>query len=453
MHSKFPFKLIIAGFFIWCLLAFMAINFAASKSVSHSSDIHIDPVTQPAVIESSPVAATTEKTLQAEEPEAVRKPKHTSITGVLRPGESLDASLKRLQLQTGLRSKVIKAFSTCLNFKKLRPNDNYTVVIDEQGELVSCTYESSPLDIFTVVRSEDGFSARKIPVSVESRTVFLTGKIKSNLFAAFSELGEKAKIVHAFADIFSSKIDFNTEPRIDDNFSLVVEKFYKDGKFIGYGKILHAKYDGFCGTFEGFYYGSDTTRPSHFDPQGREVGTSFLRSPIPFGRVSSGFTWKRKHPILGTTRPHLGVDLTAPRGTPIMAAADGIIEFVGRNGGFGKQVIIKHPGGYKTHYGHLSRFGKGIRKGKRVRQKDIIGYVGSTGLSTGPHLDYRIQEQGIFKNPFSIKFKPKTVLKGEELQKFTDVRDSLNQLLANQQPGSTLLVKEITVESGKNVIL
>ncbi len=452
MHSKFPFKLIIAGFSIWCLLAFMAINFAASKSVTHAPDTHIAVATQPG-IGSSPVTVTTENPLRAEEPEPVRKPEHTSITGVLRPGESLDASLKRLQLQSGLRSKIIKAFSTSLDFRKLRPDDNYTVVIDEQGELVSCTYESSPLDIFTVVQSEDGFSARKIPVAVQSRAVLLTGKIKSNLFAAFAELGEKAKIVHAFADIFSSKIDFNTEPRIDDNFSLVVEKFYKDGEFIGYGKILYAKYDGFCGTFAGFYYDSDTTRPSYFDPQGKEVGTTFLRSPIPFGRVSSGFTWKRKHPILGTTRPHLGVDLTAPRGTPIMAAADGIIEFVGLNGGFGKQVIIKHPGGYKTHYGHLSRYGKGISKGKRVSQKDIIGYVGSSGLSTGPHLDYRLQEQGTFKNPFSIKFKPKTVLKGEELHKFVDVRDSMNRLLADQQPGSILLVKEITLDSGKNVIL
>ncbi|MBW2164429.1 MAG: M23 family metallopeptidase [Deltaproteobacteria bacterium] len=221
----------------------------------------------------------------------------------------------------------------------------------------------------------------------------------------------------AFTDIFASRLDFNTETRLGDQFDVIVEEYFKDDRFVGYGK--------------GKYYDSD----------GREVGTSFLRSPLPVYRVTSKFSKRRLHPILKVYRPHLGVDLAAPIGTRIMAAADGRVSFVGWQKGFGRTVILKHPGGYKTYYGHLSRFAKGIKKGIRVEQKQIIGYVGSSGLSTGPHLDYRIKENGIFKNPFNMKFKPKSKLAGKALDDYIEEQGEWRQLIENNSAPKTLQIE------------
>ena len=182
-----------------------------------------------------------------------------------------------------------------------------------------------------------------------------------------------------------------------------------------------------------------------FNEKGEELGTDFLRSPIPFGRVTSRFSYRRKHPILKVVRPHLGVDLAAPVGTPVMAASGGKIIFRGRKGGYGKLVIMKHPNGYKTYYGHLSRFRKGQSVGSKISQKDIIGYVGSTGLSTGPHLDYRISHENAFRNPFSIEFKPRSVLTGEALASFSKKRLELARLMNAAEGKIVLLVKQIVL--------
>ena len=177
---------------------------------------------------------------------------------------------------------------------------------------------------------------------------------------------------------------------------------------------------------------------------------------MPVGRISSRFSTKRKHPILGIVRPHLGVDLAAPHGTPVMAAADGIVKSIGTNGGFGKQVVLQHADGYESYYGHLSRFKSRLRKGSKVAQKEIIGYVGSTGLATGPHLDYRIQHRGIFKNPFNMQFKPKTILTGVTLASFREHMAKTGGAVQTAQTGSlqqVVQVQQITVTPENSLIL
>ena len=181
------------------------------------------------------------------------------------------------------------------------------------------------------------------------------------------------------------------------------------------------------------------------------MGTSFLRSPIPFGKVTSRFSYRRRHPILKVVRPHLGVDLAVPTGTPVMAASGGKIVFRGWKGDYGNQVVIKHTNGYKTYYGHLSKFRKGQKVGSQVKQKDIIGYVGSTGLSTGPHLDYRISYEGVFKNPFSIEFKPKSVLIGKELASFSEERGRLARLMDVPDDQKVLYVKRVVLGRDKDI--
>jgi len=342
------------------------------------------------------------------------------VKGTIRSGETFSHALERNRVDRALESQVIEGLSQVVDFRKCRPGDSFCVSLDDCGGLIRCTYERSPLEIYALEPNEDSkgkFHAFRDSVLLECRLTKLSGIIDSSLFSTFSKIGASSRLTMAFTDIFASRLDFNTETRLGDQFDVIVEEYFKDDRFVGYGK--------------GKYYDSD----------GREVGTSFLRSPLPVYRVTSKFSKRRLHPILKVYRPHLGVDLAAPIGTRIMAAADGRVSFVGWQKGFGRTVILKHPGGYKTYYGHLSRFAKGIKKGIRVEQKQIIGYVGSSGLSTGPHLDYRIKENGIFKNPFNMKFKPKSKLAGKALDDYIEEQGEWRQLIENNSAPKTLQIE------------
>jgi len=350
------------------------------------------------------------------------------------------------------RRAVIKGFQRSLDFKMLHPGDRFSIILDQDNSVVRATYESGLLETHILEQNEDGhYWSTRQEVPLEYRIERLSGVIDSSLYAAFSELGEEPKLIHAYADIFASKVDFNTETRVNDRFELLVEKYYKDDIFVGYGKILVASYQKQNVEYQGYYFTSQNTPAGYFDQKGEALGTWFIRSPIPFGRVTSRFTMRRKHPIDGVVRPHLGVDLAAPRGTGVMATAEGNVEFIGRKGGFGKTIILRHHGGYKTYYGHLNGYKKGLSKGSIVQQKDIIGYVGSTGVSTGPHLDYRIQHNGVFRNPFGIKFKAKTVLQDEELALFLQSSNSIAELFKAGTSEKILQVKNVVLTEDHSI--
>jgi len=368
----------------------------------------------------------------------------TEIAGKIKKGESFDLAMKRIEVSETVRLEIIKGFGKSLDFKMLQPGDRFTIVLDQDNSITRATYESGLLSTHILKRNADGnYEATKQAVPLEYRVERLSGDIASSLYAAFAELGEEPKLIHAYADIFASKIDFNTETRVGDRFELLVEKYFKGDVFVGYGKILVARYQRQNVEYQGYHFASENTPSGHFDQNGEALGTWFIRSPIPFGRVTSRFTMRRKHPVDGVVRPHLGVDLAAPRGTSVMATAEGKVEYIGRKGGFGKTIILRHHGGYKTYYGHLNGYKKGLRKGSAVQQKDIIGYVGSTGISTGPHLDYRIQYNGVFRNPFGMKFKAKTVLKDEELTLFLQSSSEIAELFNAETGEKTLQVKNI----------
>ena len=371
---------------------------------------------------------------------------YTEIAGEIEKGESFDLAMKRIEVADQVRLDIIKGFGKSLDFKMLQPGDRFTIALDQDNSIARATYESGLLNTHVLERDEDGnYSAKKQAVPLEYRVERLSGVIDSSLYGAFAKLGEEPKIIHAYADIFASKIDFNTETRVGDRFELLVEKYYKGEVFVGYGKILVASYQKENVEYQGYHFASENTPSGYFDKNGEALGTWFIRSPIPFGRVSSRFTMRRKHPIDGVVRPHLGVDLAAPKGTPIMATAEGKVEFIGRKGGFGKAIILRHHGGYQTYYGHLNGYKKGLKKGSTVHQKDIIAYVGSTGISTGPHLDYRIKYNGVFKNPFGIKFKAKTVLQDEELSLYLQSSSKIAELFNFDTGEKTLQVKNITL--------
>lgn len=378
-----------------------------------------------------------------------------TLSGELLPGDTFMQAMERAEIPAIVRHQIVNNLSSCLDFRRLRPRDTFTVDIDGNGELLRCIYESGPLHRYTVVKREDTFVAAQDEIPLEVKTVSISGTVTSSLYAAFQRLNLSPKLIYSFADIFASRLDFNTETQPGDTFTIVYEEYYQKDKFIGFGNILYSKYSDklMQNVHEGFYHSRQDGFSAHYAPSGEELGTSFLRSPVAMGRLTSKFTWRRKHPILGVVRPHLGVDLAAPTGTPVMAAADGKVVFVGTRGGFGKQVVIKHPNGYKTYYGHLSRFAKGLRNGSKVNQKNIIGYVGSTGLSTGPHLDYRISLNNQYMNPFDLKFKPRSVLSGSEMVYFNQNTGQLVAMLDKATSQKILYVRTFILKPQDSITL
>jgi len=233
----------------------------------------------------------------------------------------------------------------------------------------------------------------------------------------------------AFAEILAWEIDFYKDVREGDRFKMVVEKVYKGDQFVRYGTIDGVEYQRGEKIIRGIRY-----KDSYYNENGISMRKAFLKAPLRFNRISSKFSGARRHPILGGLRPHLGVDYAAPIGTPIWAVADGTVTSCGWNNGFGNQVVLRHMNGYTTYYGHLSRFGSGIRKGVRVKQKQVVGYVGSTGLSTGPHLDYRLLKDGQFRNPLKETFIPGVPIQEKEKGMFGKKRDEVLAWLQGDSP-------------------
>jgi murein DD-endopeptidase MepM/ murein hydrolase activator NlpD len=243
-----------------------------------------------------------------------------------------------------------------------------------------------------------------IATPVELRTIRTHGTIDSSLFNAARAAGVSAELIMRLAnDIFGWKIDFALEIQPGDSFDIVYQQKYRDGEYIGDGDILAADFMNDGKLYRALQFSSSDKEVSgYFDEDGRSMKRQFLRAPLDFTRISSNFNPSRRHPILNTIRAHKGVDYAAPTGTIIKAAGDGRVAFAGRKGGYGNAIILEHGAGISTLYGHMSRFAKGMRAGMRVSQGQTIGFVGSTGAATGPHLHYEYRINGVHKNPRTV---------------------------------------------------
>src|SRR5438094_541422 len=239
----------------------------------------------------------------------------------------------------------------------------------------------------------------------------------------------------ARVDIFSSDFDFTADTRRGDRFRLLVEKRYAGDSFVNYGRILAAQYVSGGQTLSGVGFArAGDTRWAFYDREGRSLKKSFLKSPLEFSRITSGFTYARPHPILGGVRPHLAIDYAAPVGTPVRAVADGVVAAAGWDGGNGVSVTIRHRSGYATMYNHLSKIDAGVRRGVPVRQRQVVGYVGATGLATGPHLDYRVSKHGQFVNPLSERFIPGEPIGAAQRGRFLERAHTMIRQLEAQAP-------------------
>jgi len=351
-------------------------------------------------------------------------------TGTFARGDSLYSCLNRY----GVSSKEILLVEELLNpifdSKTCYPGDSYEITVSTGGVLKEFNYYSGPLDIYGVKKSPSG---ELVPfhkkIVLESRVFGFAGKIESSLYESMVQLGESPELAMRLADIFSWQIDFLTEPRPGDTFKLVWEKFYKEGKEFSDGRILAAQYLGAEVSHTAIFFEDGEGRKDYYTIKGESLRKEFLRSPLNYRRISSHFSYRRFHPILKYYRPHLGVDYSAPLGTPVVSIGDGVVTHVGWKGDYGRLVKVRHPNGYFSTYGHLSRYERGIRRGISVKQGQVIGYVGRSGLATGPHLDFRVIRNGSFINFYKIRVPPAESVKDSYRVEFELVKKKrLSQL-------------------------
>ncbi len=288
------------------------------------------------------------------------------------------------------------------NLSRIIAGKKYYIEQNSEKKIVKFTYELNRNEFLLVERTEDDkFVASKIPIYYDSSIEIVSNSITSSLFDAFIAIGEKAALAINLADIFSFEIDFIKDIQKNDKFTVLVEKFSKNGTFSHYGRILAAYFINNNTEYEAFYYNlpAKSLTAKYYTREGKSLQKMLLKAPLHFSRVSSGFSMNRMHPILKIRRPHPGIDYAAPMGTPVMSVGDGVVTFIGRRGGYGKHIVIRHDGGFESMYSHLSSYARGLKKGSRVKQGQRIGAVGSTGLSTGPHLDFRLKKNGNYVNP------------------------------------------------------
>lgn len=286
-------------------------------------------------------------------------------------------------------------------FRQLVPGRMLQAETGSDGELLSLRYYLNASALMEVSRSPAGFTSRQRVVTEAPRVFYKTATIGSSLFAATDAAGIPDAIALQIARVFATDIDFHVDLRKGDRFSVVYEMLYDSGELIAPGRILAAEFVNDGRAYQAVLFRDDEGEESYYSLDGTSRAKAFLRSPVEFSRVSSGFG-QRFHPIFRNWRAHTGVDFAAPRGTRVMASADGHVVAAGRRGGYGNAVEIRHGGGITTLYAHLSGFAKGIRTGARVRQGEPIGFVGSTGFATGPHLHYEFKIAGIHQNPMKV---------------------------------------------------
>ncbi|MBI0409749.1 MAG: M23 family metallopeptidase [Nitrosomonadaceae bacterium] len=271
-----------------------------------------------------------------------------------------------------------------------------------RGELRMLRYFPGGSEQFLMEKTDGAFKLIEKPIELEKHVQMKSGVIDSSLFAATDSAGVPDNVTTQIVDIFSSEIDFHRDLRKGDRFTVVYESLHNDGELARAGRILAVEFVNQGTSYKAVYFQADDGNSGYYAPDGKNLRKEFLRSPLEFSRVSSGFSSARFHPVLQTWRAHKGVDYAAPTGTIVKATANGTVAFAGWQSGYGNIVILQHQGQYTTAYGHLSAFSKGLRKGQRVSQSDVIGYVGATGMATGPHLHYEFRVSGVQRDPLRV---------------------------------------------------
>ncbi len=319
----------------------------------------------------------------------------------IKSGDNLTTLFKRAGLGPREVYRVSQAVSGSDALKRLRPGQTLAFLI-EDGLLRKLRHAQDQLNTTLIEMTDIGYQVQQLERTPEARTAYAEGSISRSLFLDAAEAGLSNKTIMQLAEIFGWDIDFALDIREGDHFRVLYEQDYLDAEPLDQSRILAAEFINQGKTFSAVRFTDSRGDSQYFAPDGRSMRKAFLRSPVDFSRISSRFKPERYHPVLGKKRPHRGVDYAAATGTPIKAAGDGKIIWRGTKGGYGRTIILQHGGNITTLYAHMSRYQKGLSNGSRVKQGQVIGYVGSSGLATGPHLHYEFRTNGVHRNPLTV---------------------------------------------------
>jgi murein DD-endopeptidase MepM/ murein hydrolase activator NlpD len=343
----------------------------------------------------------------------------------IRSGDNLAKIFKELDLSPQLLHRLVNSNKKGRALNHIRPGQSLRVHLDNDGDFVELFYQIDPAKKLHFSKNEDSISTQLIERNVDSKIKGISNSIESSLFGSAQRAGLSDALTMELAKIFQWDIDFALEIRAGDEFRVLFSEQWLDGEKLSEGPILAAEFINQGKIYRAVQYTDNQGNSSYFTPDGRQLRKEFLRTPVKFSRISSGFTKRRWHPVLKTWRSHKGVDYAAPTGTPVKAAGNGTVRFIGRKGGYGKVIFVQHPGQQTTVYGHLSRFAKGLKKGDRVKQGELIGYVGQTGLASGPHLHYEFRINGQHRNPLKVTPPPVPPLDKEQMPAFLKATEPL----------------------------
>lgn len=317
-------------------------------------------------------------------------------------GDTVDELLRRLSIEDAAASAYLRKSADAESFRKLPVGTEVQAETTATGGLTALRYLGDNSAQILIDKQDSAFHTKILPAQLENRLFVRTGDIKTNLYAATDEAGMPEAAANQLNELFSGDIDFHHDLRKGDKFTVVYEMTYSNGALLHTGRIQAAEFINQGHTYRAVYFQKDAQHGDYYTPEGKSMHKAFLRSPVEFSRISSGFTTARFHPILKKWRAHKGVDFAAPMGTRVKVTADGIVSLVGKQNSYGNVIMVNHQGRYTTVYGHLSRFAKGLHQGQHVAQGDVIGYVGMTGWATGPHLHYEFRVNGQQHDPLRV---------------------------------------------------
>ena len=376
---------------------------------------------------------------KTEDAPPVQKQELREINGKIKKGETLFDIFKKYKLDISELYKIREASANIHKLRELYPGRPYKIVLDNNEQINSFIYGIDDDCSLNINRTDKGYCAEKVPINYEKRILHIGGTIKDNLIASMGEGNENLLLALQLSDIFAWDIDFTADLRNNDSFKIVVEGLYLDGKFKKYGNILSSEFSNNSDVYRAYTF-EQNGKIDYYDEMGKSLRKAFLKAPLSFRRISSVFSRGRYHPILKIYRPHQGLDYAAATGTPVSAAGDGTVLYAGRRGQYGNLIIIRHGNGYKTYYGHLAKIDKGVRTGVQVDQGRIIGYVGATGLATGPHLHYEMRINDRPVNPMSLKIPRGATISETMLVAFRQFTDRMNSELASVKPSNHIAV-------------
>lgn len=313
-------------------------------------------------------------------------------------GDTFPALLGRLGIDDSNLDRFLLARAHTTRLLQLLPGRTVTAVVDSEGRVFELEFRSDQR-VLKISRKGMGFGATETVAEAERRLVMKSGVISTSLFAATDDAGIPDAVAIDFAELFSGDVDVHRDIRRGDRFSVLYEMMYFKGEAVRPGRIVAAEFVNQGTALQAIYFADEKTGGDYYSPAGRNLRRAFLRSPLEFSRITSGFSASRFHPVLQVWRAHKGIDYGAPMGTRVRSTADGVVTFAGWQNGYGKVVVVAHAGGHRTVYGHLQAFAPGLRQGVRVEQGEVIGMVGMTGLATGPHLHYEFHVNGIQADP------------------------------------------------------